>query len=222
LHSYRNSGSTGTYQPIAHTYHPNGNDLFKGSIDWSNAEQCLSYVGHDGRIQAFIKDYFSGVWNHYWIDDFWNTTYFLSYQSSPFSFLNTKFSSNKFANEGTLYYATANGKLAYFKYEPCGVINPPCNDDTRILLKGERKLTLDKSVQKLKIYPNPAMKFFMVEVEGATGSLQVMVIDAFGKIVVEQKVLNGTKMDVSKLVAGMYIVKVKTEQTTLSSKIAIY
>src|SRR5690606_9815563 len=111
-----------------------GADYLNGSITWFNSDKSLNYVGYDGRMQTFVKDNASGNWIHYWVDDFWNTDIFASYNSGQAG----KFSSSIFATNSSLFYSKRNGSLAYFKYEPCENLNPPCNDfdNPKVLLRG--------------------------------------------------------------------------------------
>ena len=80
-------------------------------------------------------------------------------------------------------------------------------------------LSLDDNslIDLVKIYPNPVMSELYIK----TNSIQleqVVVYDVLGKVIINTK-LNLDKIDVSTLVLGMYILKIKTNQGTVVRRV---
>lgn len=100
--------------------YPNADYALNG-VTWDNANQRLYYNGYDGRIQAFGKT--GSQWWHNWVDDYWNTDEFWSFNSES-QFGGAKYASTIYGPMG-IFYIRKDNHLAYFKYEACEILNPP-------------------------------------------------------------------------------------------------
>ena len=92
---------------------------------------------------------------------------------------------------------------------------------TQPIISADIKATLsldDNSlIDLVKIHPNPVMSELYIK----TNSIQleqVVVYDVLGKVIINTK-LNLDKIDVSTLVLGMYILKIKTNQGTVVRRV---
>ncbi len=211
LHLYYWSG-TWHHTIIPYTYsaptlgYP-GADLLNGSITWSNADNTLFYVGYDGRMQYFAKE--GSTWKHYWLDDFWNTNLFWSFNNTEIS----KYSSADFSNGSLLFYTQKDGDLAYFKYESCEVF-VECNDsiNKREILKSYINPKLFNETpeifnQELKVYPNPANNEIKISFGDNKGYFNVKIIDNLGKLMFSKLDLNFTEsINIGNFPNGVYIV----------------
>jgi len=69
------------------------------------------------------------------------------------------------------------------------------------------------------VYPNPAKNNITIELPGSEGAT-VQIINAIGQVVVERFFTgNATRMDVSNLAAGVYIVRVKYQDYVITKKL---
>ena len=220
--------SSWNHQIIPYTYNnPSlgyaGADYLNGSITWFNSNKSLYYVGYDGRMQAFVKDNANGNWTHYWIDDFWNTDIFSSYNSSQVG----KFSSTVSASDGTLYYSNRNGSLAYFKYESCENLNPPCNNNNnpKILLRGSLETVNNVNTSKnisCNIYPNPAQSIIKVSILNYYEQFTVEIYNTMGVKLISKDVFSNEDIDIKNLPNGIYLIYTKSELFEFKEKLIIY
>jgi hypothetical protein len=99
----------------------NGDYAFSG-LSWDNANKRVYYQGFDGRLQAFTM---SGTnWSHSWIDSYWNTDEFLTYQLGDHTAYGPKYASTIVTPTGT-HYSRRDGHLSLFRYQTCQILNPP-------------------------------------------------------------------------------------------------
>lgn len=213
-----------THQLIPYTYNNpalgySGADYLNGSITWSNSGKALNYVGYDGRMQAFVKDNTSGNWQHYWVDDFWNTDIYTSYNSGNIG----KFSSSIYAPNGYLFYTKKNGALAYFKYEPCENLNPSCgNANPKVLYRDNIKVDSNHYYTpnvKYHIFPNPTQNSFKVSIESYTGQLTVELYDIMGTKIISKLVNNNEEISTNSIATGVYIIRLKSETFDIKNKL---
>lgn len=103
---------TWLHQAIPH-FDPMGKDLIFGNV-CSNDSDGIVYTGKDGRMQSFYTDMF-GNWYHVWIDDYFNTPDYLSYDPT----VTATASSNTVWDGSRIYYAAKNKVFMNFTFEPC-------------------------------------------------------------------------------------------------------
>ncbi len=68
-------------------------------------------------------------------------------------------------------------------------------------------ITTEKPV--VSIYPNPANETITISTTGTKGKIDVVITDISGKVLMQDEVSNNATVDVSKLSAGMYFVRLK-------------
>mgnify|MGYP003906289185 FL=1 len=64
----------------------------------------------------------------------------------------------------------------------------------------------DAPIELLSIYPNPAESFVNVELSSDTKEFDISIIDLMGKEVYSSSKTNNTRIDISSLEAGNYVV----------------
>ena len=82
----------------------------------------------------------------------------------------------------------------------------------------------ETSVNKLKVYPNPASNHVTIDAGEVRGSYTLKIYNTVGQIMTENNgVLSGQSLstDVSEFAAGMYVVELKTESGILNSKVVV-
>lgn len=199
-----------------------GADFLNGSIEWNNNDRALWYVGYDGRMQAFVKDMATGNWLHYWIDDFWNTSLYHSFNSGQTG----KYASCRLGPDGSMFYTRADGHPGYFKYEPCENLNPPCNDfaNPRVLLKKEEALedvSVASSGLQMYVFPNPASEYISVLTNQPGIGWQMDMYDLTGKVVLSRQVRMGEEVDVRSLARGVYTVRLSGSGTSRIQRVQL-
>lgn len=210
-------GSNGwVNQFISYSYASNGNDLLNGNIAWDNNNSTLHYIGNDGRMQTFTKDYATQQWIHYWIDDYWNNDSYVSYGvSNP-----NQYSSATFGVDGTIYYTRKNGHLAFFKYQPCENSTQPCftGNNRYSIINSKLKLTTNEIVN---VFPNPFSEDLKIEIEGAGEiDLEFSISDVQGKELNQKGIIkNGSSINLRELAVGMYFLSIKANGKTFTKKI---
>lgn len=76
-------------------------------------------------------------------------------------------------------------------------------------------------VPSLEIHPNPASKvIYLNNIEQYASDAKLLVFDAVGKLVLEQKQLTET-LNVESLVPGLYLLKLSTDQTRIIKKLIV-
>ena len=220
LHAFNINPSTGWHhQTVPYTYNawtPTGYanaDYIKGGLVWDNNNKMAVYFGNDGRLQCFGMGANVNTWNHYWLNDYFNTESFDSYNSSA----TTQNSSIALSPDATFFSHNA-GHLAYFKYEPCENLNPACNDiNGRTLLKQTNSHNITADIDSyFRVYPNPATNKISVEAsiaEEVTEDNMVQILDFTGKVLISQK-LNGksTDVDIAAFAPGVYLINIANNQ----------
>jgi len=69
--------------------------------------------------------------------------------------------------------------------------------------------------REFEIYPNPATEILIITL---SGKADFVLIDAIGREVKQGVIVNQNQISVSDLIAGIYVVQVKTEHSVYTSK----
>jgi hypothetical protein len=73
---------------------------------------------------------------------------------------------------------------------------------------------------KVTVFPNPVSDKVTVQISDLKGVANVQVFDIYGKMVMQQTTAReNTQLDVSKLPAGVYMIKIKDNKKEISTKI---
>jgi len=99
-----------------------------------------------------------------------------------------------------LYFATSTG---VYKYSYSVGINESIAD-------GHGHLGL--------IYPNPANGFLLIDVNSNSNIVHYTILSPVGKIVMEGKLARNSRIDISGLGKGIYIIVLETEESTVTRK----
>lgn len=82
-------------------------------------------------------------------------------------------------------------------------------------------LSVDKSSTfTLKVYPNPANNYVIVEPDNSE-FLEISIFDTLGKNVMPNSVLKNSRLDVSSLSRGVYFMRINANSTQVTKKIII-
>lgn len=76
-------------------------------------------------------------------------------------------------------------------------------------------------LKNVNVYPNPASRLLNIELPDGLNSGQLILIDASGKIVVNENVFNQYSINIDYLPHGFYLLQVSSEKGTYSEKIII-
>lgn len=74
---------------------------------------------------------------------------------------------------------------------------------------------------KFSVYPNPASDLLYINTDASVKSGLITLLDYNGKVVLEQHMNGSMALDVSKLAAGMYILRVDTQKSRASFSVVI-
>ena len=124
---------------------------------------------------------------------------------------------NTLQEEGDYYYRL----YAYYRDLDC--TSSPANrhyyDNVFELHVYYSPTGVDENEAQVKVYPNPAKGFVMIEAEGMTS---VSIYNALGQCMLEREVAeNQTTLNLQKLSEGLYLLRVKTESGIISKRITI-
>ena len=72
-------------------------------------------------------------------------------------------------------------------------------------------------IQKINLYPNPAIDAF--QINGVEGLVTLRLLDINGRLLLAKKVTDNESVSVSSLPKGLYIVKLITADGTLERKV---
>jgi hypothetical protein len=73
---------------------------------------------------------------------------------------------------------------------------------------------------KISVFPNPVHDNIIVQVDGISGVADIRLFDMYGKMVIQQR--SGSqkpRLDMSKLPAGVYLIKIKDNKKESSVKV---
>ncbi|PZF72979.1 T9SS type A sorting domain-containing protein [Taibaiella soli] len=181
-------------------------DLAKSSLDWGNSIQRVCYAGFDGRIQCFTR--YGTSWAHAWIDDYWNTDEYSSFNSNQNSNTSASVKFGFDAGDRSKFYTRKDNHLAYFKYENCEVLNPVNNSWRSLNRLGIVQAALE--TEKIDIYPNPANDILHIRGLKNSGSFKEIKIFNVSGSLVSQITSRDDEPAVSleKLSPGIYVMEV--------------
>lgn len=76
----------------------------------------------------------------------------------------------------------------------------------------------EKSPVSISIYPNPANDFIQVALQGTTGENKVRMVDILGNVVLEEKMNQTKKFDISGLKNGVYVLTVYSNGSLMQTR----
>lgn len=89
---------------------------------------------------------------------------------------------------------------------------------------GQDTFEINQSLQKtestLKLYPNPAINDIVYITTAYNSIKDIVVYDVFGEIVLTDKI-SSKSLNISRLVAGVYVLRVTENQETLTRKLVV-
>lgn len=75
-------------------------------------------------------------------------------------------------------------------------------------------------ITEVKLYPNPVSGGVVNISTKANNAKQIAVYDVFGEVVLKDKITNKT-LDISRLVAGVYVIQVNEGSNTFTRKLVV-
>ena len=75
-------------------------------------------------------------------------------------------------------------------------------------------------IPEVKLYPNPAFGGEVHILTKANADKHIIVYDVFGEVVLTDKI-SGKTLDISRLVAGVYVIQVNEGQKTMTRKLVV-
>lgn len=130
-----------SHELLNHTYglpsivYPNG-DYARADITYDNDTRKVQYFGNDGRLQYFGYSPSTG-WFHDYIDNYWSTTEFTSFDNSTSPYAVSSSLAYHSLSKRTYYvgkfewltpgdlYVDTRKHIRYFEYQPCENLNQP-------------------------------------------------------------------------------------------------
>jgi len=191
-------------------------DYVRGSLAYDKSTKSVLYIGYDGRVQFFRKN--GSSYYHGWINDYWVTDEYDADNNT-----NTYKYSSTFATNDIVYYKRKDGHLSYFKYEPCEVLDPPCN--SHINLRSTDIISDQDDLRRfddlnVTLYPNPAQNFLNIEIKNGISiedRIQYSIYSLEG-----QKLTSGyidvtiQEVNISELPTGTYLVKLTNNSNSVN------
>ena len=80
--------------------------------------------------------------------------------------------------------------------------------------------TVTSNEESFKIYPNPATSDIVYITSAYQGNKQIVIYDVFGKVVLTDRI-KLKSLDISKLVAGVYLLQVTENKKTTTRKLVV-
>ena len=211
LHRFYWDGTNNIHQVASYAYGacsgmPDA-DFVNGGLSYYPQSNFILYTGRDGRIQRFEIPAIntSNSWNHYWIDDYWNTFDYISFGSNT----PNKFSSTFTSSDGKIIYNNGilGSGLSYFKMELCERLNPICNSQFTLNKKANPSQLSSQEKLKIEIYPNPVTSELIIKNIGLN-KLKYEVLSIENKTVISNIIdANSNKINLSSLNSGLYFLK---------------
>ncbi|MGN6567269.1 MAG: T9SS type A sorting domain-containing protein, partial [Flavipsychrobacter sp.] len=204
--------------------YPNA-DYARGNITYEQATDRILYFGYDGRLQYFQLIPSTGDWYHGWIDDYWNTNQYGTWNSSDpaanMPSLIVQPSSGAYFYTGNVSYTNyllpgnptinENQNLRYFIWQPCENLNPVSGSNQNLnKLTPQVTAPANTTVHEYKIFPNPVQDNLNIQVVGNhVGSQKFIIQNVEGKQIMES-VFDGTAttVDVSAFTPGIYFLNI--------------
>ena len=80
---------------------------------------------------------------------------------------------------------------------------------------------LEQEVFEFKIYPNPTRDVVHINIPSSNSTItELRLVDVTGKIIMQNKIPNGhSKLDMSKMASGVYILSLQSENTSTTLKL---
>ena len=75
-------------------------------------------------------------------------------------------------------------------------------------------------IAEVKLYPNPAYDGVVHIITLVNADKKITVYDVFGEVVLTDKI-NGKTLDISRLVAGVYVLQINEKNKTLTRKLVV-
>ncbi|MBO6518039.1 MAG: family 16 glycosylhydrolase [Bacteroidia bacterium] len=220
-------------------------DYARKGITYDKKTRKVLYFGEDGRLQYFGVDPSTGNWYHAWMDDYWSTPMYASYDGPGVSTMATPDPSIAFdVNTGRVYYAGAfnyplpqpqgyetyqEGHLRYFEYINCDNLrtNPGGIGNLDAPAKPDETLGLLESVvedEAAFAYPNPSkdgMLNIRLESHQGNSTPKIEVFDIQG-----QRVWGGVPngdgtINLSQLTGGVYQIRMLNKGAVFVQKIIL-
>lgn len=211
---------------LPHTYgdpslgYPNA-DYARGNMSYNNQYNLVIYKGYDGRIQLFDKN---NSWNHWWVNDYWNTD-----EYDAFNSFGSPSSSVSISSAGSIFYCDKNYKLRIFNYEACEVLDMPCDHSSNLnrMNPGRNYISEIKdenSSTAAVIYPNPNTGSFTLQLSKYNQQEQnyYMLYSTEGQLIRKGNVNAAiSKLNLSSLSNGIYILRIYQGKNMYHKKIVI-
>ena len=81
-------------------------------------------------------------------------------------------------------------------------------------------LSLQEKESSLKLYPNPATNGVVYITTTKNSMKDILVYDVFGEVVLTDRIASKT-LNISRLVAGVYVLQVTENQKTMTRKLVV-
>lgn len=194
-------------------------------ITINTAGTRLTYVGQDGRLQSLTLS--SGNWHHDWIDNYWNTGEYLSFNT--FSNAN-QYSSLATTDVGQSFYCGADQHLRYFNYEPCSkeYSFAQCNNNSlthgtlnRTALATTPAASMAQSAS-LSAYPNPTdgTVEVLLPTELRSAPIRFTLYSLMGKVMTEGTLsTKASSLQLDAYPAGVYLLRIQGAEKTYQTKL---
>ncbi len=161
-------------------------------------------------------------------DEFGKRDAFIMHLNSDGSFLNSKVIGSIKNDEGRIIHALSDNTVfvaGVFEEEIKGnlPIDWLAGDDLFVtkLAPWPVYIYTNNQNESIKIYPNPATNELFVELKDISKHSKFQLLDVTGRIVYESKVKKKLKIDVTLFQRGTYILKIKSDVNTTTSKIEL-
>ncbi|MBP9140453.1 MAG: T9SS type A sorting domain-containing protein [Chitinophagales bacterium] len=189
-------------------------DFVKSNLSYLPSLNFVLYIGRDGRVQRFEipSNNTSTSWNHYWIDDYWNTFDFLTFNAT----FPTSFASLVTSTDGKMIYNNErrNSVLSYFKLESCEILDLPCGSINEIRKMANPTSTETQSnIQNVSVYPNPSRNTIILICDKRYNPDLYEIYNMQGLCLLKKTPLvKESEIDISGLPKGMYIFRALSEK----------
>lgn len=80
--------------------------------------------------------------------------------------------------------------------------------------------SLSQNQEQLKLYPNPAYGEEVYITTASAAKKNILIYDVFGEVVLTQRVANN-RIDISKLIPGIYVIQVTQNNETTTRKLVV-
>ncbi|UCH13723.1 MAG: T9SS type A sorting domain-containing protein, partial [Bacteroidales bacterium] len=79
----------------------------------------------------------------------------------------------------------------------------------------------DEDIFNAVLFPNPAGNFFYVSCESNDNSVELVILDMAGRIVLNKKINNNEIINIGTLNAGIYIINIKSKNRVYTKKLVV-